>query len=210
MQDSGPLEITHTGDSITLVPENSMKRTMIVSLALLAAASLAAATENQNQQQTTTAKTDTAQTTTAPATTTTSAATTTADSPMVAAAKKTNRAAKKRVVITNDSLKQSTGHISTASSQYPVDIPTPEKGAEQVAIETRAKEKERAAERDKIEKKRAEEKKKKLERMAAAVEEGSLYGDVDPAAAEQQMNEATKDATKKPADQNKSNDNKHQ
>src|SRR6266545_4963803 len=85
MQDSGRVEIVTATTSITF----TMKHALIASVALLAAVSLTAQTDKPQQT------------------------TTTADSPLVAAAKKTNRAGKKRIVITDESVKTSTGHITT-------------------------------------------------------------------------------------------------
>src|SRR5512146_246160 len=89
-----------------------MKRAAIaISILLVASISLAAETGSQS---TTTAK-EPARTTTVAA----AAAQPASDSPLVRAAKTTNRA-KKRIVITNESLKNSTGHVTTTKNQPPV------------------------------------------------------------------------------------------
>ena len=169
-----------------------MKRSLIALFALLVAVSLTAATEQTQQQQPqpqqqqaqqaqpATGETVSAQTTTAPAAT---------DSPLVAAAKKSNRAGKKRIVITNESLKNSTGHITTTSNQADINVPTPEKGIEQTMYETRQKEKERAAERAKADQKAAEAKQQRMARTAAASEDSAGY-DEDPAIVEGALTEA--------------------
>jgi hypothetical protein len=128
-----------------------MKRTLIASLALLIAASLFAA-EDKPQQTTTTP-----------------------DSPLVAAAKKSNRSAKKkRVVITNDTLKNATGHISTANSPAPkLDLPVPPKPAEQVAAEQKkAMETEQAAAKAKTDKAAADLRQKQIASAARAEDDG--------------------------------------
>ncbi len=143
-----------------------MKPVLIASVVLLVSGSLAAATEKQTQPAATTS--------TAP------------DSPLVAAAKKTNRAASKRIVITNETIKSSTGHITTTKIQPSISVAEPAKGAEQVMYETKLKEKERAAERGKLAKKAADEKQKQTARLAAAAEENGGF-EADPAQTEHQL-----------------------
>lgn len=149
-----------------------MKRTLISLAALFVAGSLVAATEKPATPQTTTA---------AP------------DSPLVAAAKKSNRIGKKRIVITDDTIKNSTGHLTTTKTQNDFHFAQPEKGAEQVLAETRAKEKERAAEREKVAKSSSEAKQKQIARAAAAAEENGPYED-DPATAEHKLDQQTSTA----------------
>jgi hypothetical protein len=161
-----------------------MKNMLIASVALLAAVSLAAQTDKPQQT------------------------TTTSDSPLVAAAKKTNRAGKKRIVITDESVKHSTGHVTTTKVLPDVKVPPLEKPALQVlAAEKKAKQDKDnkvAADRDKAEKRAADEKQKRLARMAAAEEDGP-YGE-DPAQVEHQLDDQSKaganaqNAPSKPAD----------
>ena len=174
MQDSGPAEITVAGPGITLSGDTTMKRTLISLAGLLVTASLVAATEQPAAPRTTT---------TAP------------DSPLVAAAKKTKRTGKTRIVITDDSVKNAKGgHLSTTKIQSNIFVAEPQKSTEQVMAETKAKEKERAAERAKLAKAAAEEKQKKIARAVAAAEDDGPY-EVDPATVEHQMNLQTSTAS---------------
>jgi hypothetical protein len=173
MQDSGPLEITSAGPGITLGGETTMKRTLIPLAALFVAASLVAATEKPATTQTTTA---------AP------------DSPLVAAAKKTNKLnGKKRIVITDESIKTSKGHISTTKFQSNFNVAEPQRSTEQVLYETKVKENERAAERAKLQKAADEKKQKQIARAVAAAEDDGPY-EVDPAAVEHQLDQQTSTA----------------
>lgn len=165
MQDSGPFEITAAGPGITLGGETTMKRTLISLAGLLAAASLLAATEKPATPQTTTAV---------------------PDSPLVAAAKKSKRPVKTRIVITDESVKNSKGHISTTRIQSNFNVAEPQKSTEEMMVETKAKEKERSAENAKLAKAAAEEKQKEVARAAAAAEDDGPY-QVDPASVERQM-----------------------
>ncbi|MGZ5492303.1 MAG: hypothetical protein ACXW3E_01720 [Thermoanaerobaculia bacterium] len=128
-----------------------MTRTVIASLAFLIAASIFAAEDKPPQT------------------------TTTPDSPLVAAAKKSNRSTKKkRVVITNDTLKNSTGHISTANSPAPnLNLPVPAKPAEQVAAEEKkARETEQAAAKTKTDNAAADDRQKQTANAARVEDEG--------------------------------------
>ena len=146
-----------------------MKRTLISLAGLLVTASLFAATEKQATPQTT------------------------PDSPLVAAAKKSNRTGKKRIVITDESVKNSTGHLSTTKFQNDFHIQEPEKPADVVLAETKAKERERAPEREKLKKEAAAAKQKQIARAVAAADDEGPYQD-DPAAAEHQMDQTTSTA----------------
>lgn len=177
MQDSGRIEIVTPRKHFTF----TMKHVLIASVALLAAVSLTAQTDKPQQT------------------------TTTVDSPLVAAAKKTNRIGKKRIVITDQSVKTSTGHITTTKVLPEVKVRELEKPALQVlATEKKAKEdkdKKLAADRAAAGKKAADEKQKRLARMAAAEEDGP-YGD-DPAHVEHELDQQAKagaNAPSKPAD----------
>lgn len=151
-----------------------MKRTLISLATLLFAGSLVAATEKPAVSQTTT---------TAP------------DSPLVAAARKTKKTSKKRIVITDESVKSSTGHISTSTKILSdFNIREPEKSAEQVLMETKTKENERAAERDKIAKTAADAKQKAVARAAAAAEDDGPYQE-DSAMTEHKLDQQTSTAT---------------
>jgi hypothetical protein len=187
MQDSGRIEIVTAGTRITVCGKLTMKRLLIASVALLAAVSLTAQTEKSQQT------------------------TTTPESPLVAAAKKTNRAGKKRIVITDQSVKHSTGHITTTTIVPDVKVRPLEKPALQVlAAQKKAKEdkeKKLAAEREKAEKKAAAEKEKRMARMAAAEEDGA-YGD-DPAQVEHQADEQVKAGTTAQTAPSKPPDTKH-
>lgn len=97
------------------------------------------------------------------------------DSPLVAAAKKTNRAKPKSIVITNHTVKTSTGHITTTTnSRIPI-IPEPAPSSEVKYNEERAKAKVEAA------KKAAEDQEKEKKRQvemakASAKAEHGEYG----------------------------------
>lgn len=173
MQDSGPAEITSAGPGITLSGDTTMKRMLISLAGLLVTASLFAATEKPATPQTTG---------TAP------------DSPLVAAAKKSNRMGKKRIVITDDTVKNSTGHLSTTKFQSDFHIQEPEKPADVVLAETKAKEKERAPERERLAKEADAAKQKQIARAVAAAEDDGPY-EVDPTTVEHQMDQQTSTAS---------------
>lgn len=185
MQDSGPAEITLAGPGITVSGEITMKRTLISLAALLAAATLVAATEKPAVPQTTT---------TAP------------DSPLVAAAKKSNRPGKKRIVITDETVKTSTGHLSTTKFQNDFHVQEPRKPIEVVLAETKARERERAGEREKRAKEAAAAKQKQIARAVAASEDEGPYQD-DPAAAEHRMDQRT--STAAPSNSSQPQPSKH-
>lgn len=115
-----------------------------------------------------------------------------ADSPLVQAAKRSNRkngGKKTTIVITNESLRASKGHITTTSAQAPINVPEPTPGPEQQLAEKQAK---RAAEAKRLEETRAANAKKAaahreaVRRNAAEGAEEGLYEglDTDPAEAE--------------------------
>lgn len=123
-----------------------------------------------------------------------------ADSPMVAAAKRTNRAASKRVVITNEALKDSKGHITTTTIVTGINVPPPKPSPEVQHNDRLKKEAENAAKQAEADKKKEAAKKEREARLAAAAEslEGG-YSDADPATAEGTLSEATaKPEPKKP------------
>ena len=185
-----------------------MKSMLIASALLLVAGSVAAATQKPATAATTTAATDTTATA-QPATATVP------DSPLVAAAKKASHGTpngKKRIVITDESVKNSTGHITTTRVQPSINVAEPAKGAEQVLYETKQKEKERAAERAKLAKKAAEEKQKTMARASAAAEEnGGL--EEDPAQTEHKLEQQSSNprptATSAQPSPSKQHDAKH-
>ena len=165
-----------------------MKLTLTSLAALLVAGSLVAATEKPAIAQTTT---------------------TAFDSPLVAAAKKSNRMGKKRVVITNESLKGSKGHISTTKMQTSFTVAEPAKTEEQVMAETKAKEKERTAQREKLVKAASDAKQKQIARVVAAAEDDGPYT-VDPAAVEHQLDQQTSTAATSTSSQpSKHDDTQH-
>jgi hypothetical protein len=114
-----------------------------------------------------------------------------ADSPLVQAAKRSNRKNGKKaaIVITNESLRASKGHITTTSAQAPINVPEPTPGPEQQLAEKQAK---RAADAKRLEETRAANAKKAaahretVRRNAAQSAEEGLYEglDTDPAEAE--------------------------
>jgi hypothetical protein len=121
------------------------------------------------------------------------------DSPLVAAARRNPRWKKaSTIVITNDSLKRSQGHVSTsnaAAALPPPHIAEPKPGPE---AEIAARNARRAEEAKKLEQSRAKakaqseaERLKRRSEAAAAVEEGLYDGtDVDPAQAEHDAEQA--------------------
>ena len=144
---------------------------------------------------------------TAPAATTTDATAAPAnESPIVAAAKrsKKRRAAGKATVITNETIKGSNGHISTAHTDRPVPkVPEPTPGPEQALVNQQA---EAAAAAKAQEVARADEKRKadaaaeqKRAAGAALAEEG-LYEtlDGDPTTGEAAAEKASEPEQQKP------------
>ena len=147
---------------------------------------------------------------TAPAATSTDATAAPAvpESPLVAAAKrsKKRRAAGKTTVITNETLKESKGHVSTAHTERkPLNVPEPTPGPEQTLAMKQAK---AAAEAKAQEAARAEENRKaaaeaELKRAAgAALAEEGLYEtlDGDPATGEAAAEKASEPEQKPPAE----------
>lgn len=142
-----------------------------------------------------------------PAATTTDAATTAAESPLVAAARrsKKRRAAGKTNVITNETLKNSKGHVSTAhTARPPLNVPEPAPGPEQTLAIAKAK---AAAEAKAQEAARTEEQRKadaereRKRAAAATIAEEGVYEalESDPAVGEATADDATQ-AEKPPAD----------
>lgn len=168
-----------------------MKRILIASFGLLAATSLIGATEDTQQQKTTTATTA-ATTTSAPA----AAATGTEDSPLVRAAKSAHRADnKKRIVITNEDLKHSQGHVTTTKTLPPVYMPKSGSGEEMTDAQMKALEKQSADRKKEAEAKaKAKSEGPKNARRATDDAESDEYFAEDPAAAEHQQAEAAKAA----------------
>jgi hypothetical protein len=103
---------------------------------------------------------------------------------MVQAAKRSNRRNGKKgtIVITNETLRSSKGHVTTTAAQAPLNVPEPKPGPEQELREKMAK---RAADKQRIETARAEAARKaaehrtKLRRDAAEQAEEGLYEDPD-------------------------------
>lgn len=143
-----------------------MKRALILTLtAILASPLLADETKKAEEKK----KSET--TTTAAATAPAPVAST--DSPMVQAAKRANRLGRKStsIVITNESLKGSKGHITTTTSQHPVNVPAPKPTAEEKAVAAKAKAAEQARVREIGEKEKAAAAERKAEEAAVRAEE---------------------------------------
>jgi hypothetical protein len=128
------------------------------------------------------------------------------DSPLVAAAKKAKRGKSKSVVITDDMVKKSTGHVTSTTVVYtPTVPPKSPQTAEMKMLEARAAEK-AAAEKKAADAKAAEdEKQKKLARQAAMADAAENYEDgydemgADPAQLERELPEIEKkEEPKKP------------
>src|SRR5688500_2836644 len=122
-----------------------------------------------------------------------------ADSPLAAAAKKGKRNdGKKRIVITNESVKNSKGHISTSNmpAELPAMKPLPPAKTEKELIQQKADEKKAAEAKIAADKKKAADDQKRLERMARAYEnaegEEAGYGEIDPAEAEKALEDAAR------------------
>jgi hypothetical protein len=122
------------------------------------------------------------------------------ESPLVAAAKRARRGAGKSVVITDDTVKNSTGRVTSTTIVYTPDVPKDAPSAEVAHNKQRAKEKEdeakKAAAADKAQKKKDAEA-GRVARMAEEAEQGEdgFGGDVDPAKLERDLAEH---AAKKP------------
>jgi hypothetical protein len=121
------------------------------------------------------------------------------DSPLAAAARKGKRNdGKKRVIITNESLKDAKGHVSTSYTNIQLPVPTaiaPPK-TEKELIQDKADQKAAAAAKVVAEQKKKDAEKKRVERMARASEmaegEEAGYGEEDPAQMENELEEASK------------------
>ena len=118
-----------------------------------------------------------------------------AESPMVAAAKKANRGTSKTTVITNESLKDAKGHVTTTTIVSTLNVPKPEPTVEMKHREQQKKNAEVQAKAAEAEKKKEDEKKAREMRLATAAEsyEGG-YSDGDPAVVEKQLDDAAKAA----------------
>ena len=121
------------------------------------------------------------------------------ESPLAAAARKGKRNdGKKRVVITNESLKDATGHVSTSNTniQIPIPKPLPPAKTEKELIQEKAEQKAAEAKRVAAEASQKQAEQKRLERMARASEmaegEEAGYGEQDPAQAEKELDDAAK------------------
>ncbi|HSP33420.1 MAG TPA: hypothetical protein VLU46_03790 [Thermoanaerobaculia bacterium] len=185
MQDSGAFVNAALSGRIRGNGEKVTKRALIAGIGLVAAASLLAGTDNTAQQTTTAATTATTATAAKPA----------EDSPLVKAAKKSKRSSSKRIVITNEDLKSAQGHITTTSVPLkPLNIPDPDRSTEQVLLETRTKEKERAAQREKENREAADKRRQEIAKRVAAAEDDG-YLDDDPQA-ERKLDQTTSTAAK--------------
>lgn len=128
-----------------------------------------------------------------------------AESPLVAAARRAQRGKSTSIVITDEMVKTSKGHVTTTTVQYtPAVPPKAPPTSEMKMLEARAAAK-AEAEKKAVEEKAAEEKKQKdLERrarLAAAAEEyedGTDEFGADPAQLEQEMAAEAKRQEKKP------------
>ena len=97
-----------------------------------------------------------------------------ADSPLVAAAKRANRGAKKSVVITNDDVRNSKGHVTTTTMNRSVYVPEPMPTPEMVAAENAAKARVVAAEKAKKQEAEQKVKDEKMRRAAEMAEAGEV------------------------------------
>lgn len=134
----------------------------------------------------------------APATTAAAPATTT-DSPLVAAAKKSASAKKRKatIVITNDNLIKSGGHITTAATQQPLPSLPPALSAAQLKAEQDRRDAEAKLKKDAEQK--AKEEREAAQRTLAATDGGAQTMFDDPAASEHLAEEAAKRAKEKEA-----------
>ena len=115
-----------------------------------------------------------------------------AESPLVAAARRARRGAGKSVVITDDTVKNSTGRVTSTTIVYTPDVPKDAPSDEVAANKQRTKAKEDEAKKAAAAAK--EQKKKDAEtarvaRMAEEAEQGEdgFGGDVDPAQLERDL-----------------------
>ncbi|MGZ8869366.1 MAG: hypothetical protein ACXW2P_13570 [Thermoanaerobaculia bacterium] len=120
------------------------------------------------------------------------------ESPLAAAARKSGRGTSKRVVITDETLKKSTGHLSSTTSTVDTPpVPEIDQSAEVLANQERAKE--RADEVKRAEEVKLEQAKKQKEAgrdarrtEAAEQSEEGLEDDVEPAQLEKDLAEEAK------------------
>lgn len=120
--------------------------------------------------------------------------TTSGDSPLVKAAKSTNRS-KKSIVITNESLKTSAGHITTTKSQPPVYVP-PSAKSEQAYQELHPLKVAPRQEKPDDAKKAAAQRQQRIERMASEAEDEGPFSETDPAMLEHQLEKNAQQAPK--------------
>jgi hypothetical protein len=125
-----------------------------------------------------------------------------AESPLVAAARRARRGSGKSVVITDDTVKNSTGRVTSTTIVYSPTVPKDAPSAEVVHNQQRAKakadeEKKAAAATD--EKKKKDVETARLARLAEEAQQGEdgFGGDVDPAQLERDL-AANAAAEKKP------------
>ncbi len=125
-----------------------------------------------------------------------------AESPLVAAARKTRRGSGKSIVITDESVKKSKGHVTSTTIVYtPPAIPEkPSQPADVVMLKDRAKKQEEAQKKAEDGKLGQEKKQKELARRAALAEasensQGGIDDGVDPAQLERDL---AAEAAKKP------------
>ena len=133
---------------------------------------------------------------------TTTAAEPPSESPLAAAARRAKRGKSKSVVITNEMVKKSTGHVTTTKIEYmPVVPPKPEASAEVKMLEERAAAK-AADEAKNADPAEAARKQKDLERRARLASAAENYEDgydetgADPAQVERELAEAAAEAAK--------------
>ena len=177
-----------------------MKIFLMLPLMLLAAIPLAADEPEQETAATSTARESSDDGTATATETTTTSATSTAiehESPMVRAARRANRLGKKpKSVITNETVKNSKGHITTTTVKRPVDVPEPKMApSEAAALKKRADEREKERVRvlgEEKAKKQEEETLRRRARAAERAEEGYLVDEQDdPARAERNADQDT-------------------
>ena len=101
------------------------------------------------------------------------------DSPLVAAAKKTNRAKPKSVVITNVTVKTSTGRITTTNNSHIPVIPEPAPSAEVKLNQERDKAKVEAAKKAAEEVEKEKQRQLEMAKAAARMEQGEYGSDAD-------------------------------
>jgi hypothetical protein len=121
------------------------------------------------------------------------------ESPLAAAARTSKRNdGKKRVIITNESLKDAKGHVSTSKTniQLPLVAALPPAKTEKELIQEKADQKAAEAVRLAAEQKKKDTEQKRLARLARASEmaegEDAGYGEEDPARAEKELEDASK------------------